>query len=85
MTPEQCRAARGWLNWSQDDLAFAADVSISMVRDFEAGRPIPIGRNLGAMRATLEAAGIGFVFQNDRNEATACGIAFAKPETVAAH
>jgi DNA-binding XRE family transcriptional regulator len=85
MTPEQCRAARGWLNWSQDDLAFAADVSKSTVRDFEAGRSIMIVSNLGAIRAALEAVRIGFVFQNDRDETTACGIAFAKPETGIAH
>ncbi len=85
MTPEQSRAARGWLNWSQDDLAFAANVSISTVQDFEAGRPIPIMSNLGAMRDTLEAVGIGFVFQNDGNETTACGISFVKPETGTAH
>jgi DNA-binding transcriptional regulator YiaG len=61
MTPEQSRAARGWLDWTQDDLAKAASVSLSTVRDFEKGRRVPIGNNLSAMKAALEAKGIGFV------------------------
>lgn len=85
MTPEQCRAARGWLGWSQNDLAVAAKVSNSTVRDFEAGRRVPIANNLGAMRVVLEAAGIGFVFQNDGAETKACGITYAKPEQDMAH
>jgi ribosome-binding protein aMBF1 (putative translation factor) len=64
MTPEQCRAARGWLDWSQDDLASAANVSLSTVRDFEKGRRVPIANNLAAMKAALEAKGIEFV-END--------------------
>ena len=42
MTPEQCRAARGWLDLSQDALAAASRVSLSTVRDFEKGRRTPI-------------------------------------------
>ena len=61
MTPEQCRAARAWLNLSQDALAKAASVGVSTVRDFEAGRREPTRNNLTAMRAALEAAGIAFV------------------------
>ena len=64
MTPEQCRAARGWLDWSQGDLADAAHVSLSTVRDFEKERRVPIANNLAAMKAALEAKGIEFV-END--------------------
>ncbi|BAF86362.1 transcriptional regulator [Azorhizobium caulinodans ORS 571] len=60
MTPEQCRAARAWIDWSQDDLARAASVSLSTVRDFEKGRRVPIANNLSAMRAALEKQGISF-------------------------
>ncbi|MBK8209651.1 MAG: helix-turn-helix transcriptional regulator [Rhodospirillales bacterium] len=59
LTPEQSRAARGWLNWTQDDLARRANVSLSTVRDFEKGRRIPIANNIDAMRRAIEAAGIG--------------------------
>ncbi|ABE61107.1 transcriptional regulator, XRE family [Nitrobacter hamburgensis X14] len=61
MTPEQCRAARAWLNWPQDALAKAANVGVSTVRDFEAGRREPTRNNLTAMKAALETGGISFV------------------------
>jgi transcriptional regulator with XRE-family HTH domain len=60
MTPEQSRAARGWLGWSQAQLAKAAGVALSTVRDFEKHRRSPILNNLNAMRGALEAAGIRF-------------------------
>lgn len=60
MTPEQCRAARGWLDWSQDQLATFSKVSLSTVRDFEKGRRTPISNNLEAMKRSLEREGIGF-------------------------
>jgi ribosome-binding protein aMBF1 (putative translation factor) len=62
MTPEQSRAARGWLGWSQQDLANRANVGLSTVRDFEAGRRQPIANNLVAMTLALERAGIHLVF-----------------------
>jgi hypothetical protein len=43
------------LEISQDDLASAARVSLSTVRDFEKGRHVPIANNLAAMKAVLEA------------------------------
>jgi len=36
--PEQCRAARGLLNWTQGQLAVAAGVSRSTIKDFECHR-----------------------------------------------
>lgn len=61
MVPEQCRAARAWLNWSQETLAKSANVGASTVRDFEAGRRDPTRNNLAAMKAALETGGISFV------------------------
>jgi transcriptional regulator with XRE-family HTH domain len=60
ITPEQCRAARGWLDWSQDDLATRANVSLSTVRDFEKGRRMPIANNITAMEGALRGAGCHF-------------------------
>jgi len=60
MSPEQCRSARGWLNLSQGELAEAAGVSLSTVKDFEAGRRKPIGNNLAAIQGVLASRGIGF-------------------------
>ena len=65
MTPEQCRAARAWLQLSQDDLASAASVSNSTVRDYEAGRRKPIATTLAAMKAVLEEKGVAFVEVDD--------------------
>jgi DNA-binding transcriptional regulator YiaG len=76
MTPEQSRAARAWLDLSQDALAAAAHVSLSTVRDFEKGRRVPIGNNLAAMRAALEARGIAFVGTVDSE---ALGVTFTMP------
>ena len=60
MTPEQCRAARGWLNWTQADLAKAANTALSTVKDYEGARRNPMPNNLAAMKAALEATGIAF-------------------------
>jgi DNA-binding transcriptional regulator YiaG len=73
MLPEQSRAARAWLDWSQDELAAKASVSLSTVRDFEKGRRVPIANNLTAMRVALEAGGISFL-----DDGGTCGITYAK-------
>ena len=65
MSPEQCRAARGWLGWSQQELADHARIGLSTVRDFEAGRRQPIINNIEAIRRALEAAGVELVFRDD--------------------
>jgi transcriptional regulator with XRE-family HTH domain len=60
MLPEQCRAARAWLNWSQRALATRARVSASTVRNFEAGARVPHPNNLRAIVAAFAQAGIRF-------------------------
>jgi predicted transcriptional regulator len=62
MSPEQCRAARAWLNWSQTALADKASVGLSTVKSFEGGARNPIANNLSAMQRALEAAGVEMVF-----------------------
>lgn len=64
LSPEQSRAARGWLGWSQEGLAKRANVSMSTVRDFEKGRHAPIGNNLTAMLRAFEAAGVRMKFND---------------------
>jgi transcriptional regulator with XRE-family HTH domain len=60
ITPAHSRGARGILDWTQSRLAAEAGVSLSTVRDFEAGRRTPIGNNLGAIKRALESAGVEF-------------------------
>ncbi|MDT8262749.1 helix-turn-helix domain-containing protein (plasmid) [Roseomonas mucosa] len=60
----QVRAARGMLGWSQGDLSEHSKVSLSTVRDFEAGRRQPMHQNLQAIRVALEAAGVEFIPEN---------------------
>ncbi len=86
MTPEQCRSARAWLAWSQDDLARAAKVGLSTVKDFESGKRTPIPATQTAMQAVLERAGIGFSFAHDDDgKAYACGITYSTAENSAEH
>ena len=65
MSPEQCRAARAWLDWTQQELARRAGVGLSTVRDFEKGERTPIPNNLAAIRRVIEEAGIKLVFRDD--------------------
>jgi len=60
MSPEQVRAARNWLAWTQAELASRAKVGISTVKDYENGKRTPIANNLMALRGALESGGIRF-------------------------
>jgi ribosome-binding protein aMBF1 (putative translation factor) len=54
MTPEQCRAARELLNWSQDDLAKASRVPVEIVAMFEDGKLAGMMDCQAAMREALK-------------------------------
>jgi transcriptional regulator with XRE-family HTH domain len=56
-----CRAARGLLDWTQARLAAAANVALSTVKNFEAGRSLPSEANLFAIQRALEDAQVEFL------------------------
>jgi transcriptional regulator with XRE-family HTH domain len=60
MEPSQCRAARGLLNWTQDDMASAARLSVVTVRNFENEKSTPQRATLDVMQRALAAAGVEF-------------------------
>ncbi len=61
LLPEQCRAARGMLDWTQERLAATAGVSRSTVRDFECGRHGLHPATEAMVVRTFEEAGIRLV------------------------
>jgi len=61
----QCMAARALLDWTQDDLAENAQVARATVTGFEGKARIqPMRKNLLAIIASLEAAGVEFIAEN---------------------
>lgn len=61
LTPEMCRAGRGLLAMSQQELARRAGVARLTVADFEREARKPIAATLTAIRSALEAGGVDFV------------------------
>jgi transcriptional regulator with XRE-family HTH domain len=61
MNPEQCRAARALLGWSQDELAAASKVAKKTIARFEAARSSAYDRTLRDLQAALEGAGVEFI------------------------
>lgn len=64
ITPEQCRAARGLLDWTQGDLAREAAVGIVTVRQIESGLSAPRRATLDVVRRALERGGVIFIDAN---------------------
>ena len=65
--PEQIRAARALLDWSQQDLADAASVSKDTVKNYELSNNKPNTQTLTRIVGALEVAGIEFLSDGIRN------------------
>ena len=64
ITSSQCRAARGLLDWTQQELADRAGVGIVTVRQLEGGLNEPRRATLEVIKRALEAAGVEFIQEN---------------------
>nr|WP_082557915.1 helix-turn-helix transcriptional regulator [Methylobacterium sp. Leaf361] len=64
LTPALSRAACALLDWSQEQLAEAAHLGLSTIRDFERGRRVPSHNNLAGIERALRDAGIDFTPEN---------------------
>ena len=64
MTPAQCRAARGLLDWTQTTLADAAGVAVTTVTSFERSWKVLTPETIQAIQRALESAGIEFIDEN---------------------
>lgn len=61
ISPAQCRAARALLEWTQQGLADAAQVSRATIRDFELGKHDCHRSTEALIRQAFEGRGIRFV------------------------
>jgi transcriptional regulator with XRE-family HTH domain len=75
MSPEQSRAARAWLGWSQADLAERAGVAKNTVHGFESGQRTLTRNNIAALRRVLENEGLSLLFDEIGSPA---GLAYRK-------
>jgi transcriptional regulator with XRE-family HTH domain len=60
ITAAQCRAARGLLDWTQQELADAAHVGVATVRLFESEATETRHATLAVLRRAFEMAGVEF-------------------------
>jgi transcriptional regulator with XRE-family HTH domain len=61
LTPSQCRAARGLLDWSQPDLASRCDIHIQTISSFEKSLTTPSKRTLKKISDVFESQNIEFL------------------------
>ena len=61
VSPSQCRAARGLLDWSQQKLADSARVGVVTIRQFESGTHVPRRATVEVVRRCFEDAGVEFI------------------------
>ena len=64
ISPSQCRAARGLLDWTQQELADAARIGVATVRLFEGDAAESRQATLSVLRRAFELAGVDFIDEN---------------------
>jgi transcriptional regulator with XRE-family HTH domain len=61
LSPEQCRAARAWLGWTQAELAQRSSIGLSALKDFEKGNRRTLAAIRNQIRKSFEDAGVTFL------------------------
>jgi len=64
ITASQCRAARGLLDWTQQQLADAAHIGVATVRLFESETTETRHATIAVVRRAFELAGVEFIDEN---------------------
>ena len=77
ITPAQCRAARGILAWSQQDLSKHAGVGTVAIHQLESGTSQPRRATLDVIRRAFESAGVAFIEENGGG----AGVRLKKPSS----
>ncbi len=85
MSPEQCRAGREHLNWTQQELADAAKVPTAVVADYEREGLAADPALLDRVRAALEDVGIGFPLELSGGKARPAGITYSPRDRSETH
>lgn len=63
--PEQVRAARALLGWSQDDLSERSGINRRTLMNFENGTTLPLDLTLQRIVDVLKSAGVEIVRKSD--------------------
>jgi len=64
ISPPQCRAARGLLGWTQQQLADHAGVGTVAINQLENGTSQPRRATLDVIRRAFEISGVEFIDEN---------------------
>lgn len=73
ITPQQCRAARGLLEWSQGDLADKSGLTKLTVSAFERGGAMRANNN-ALLEMAFEDGGVQFITENEVSRNGGAGV-----------
>ncbi len=67
ISPQQCRAARGWLGWSQRELSVRCLLAVGTIVGFEKGQRTLFRNNATALARVFQEAGVTLIFDADNH------------------